>query len=256
MREQEVQRYQWEFEGYVESWKSFGIDLVDAGSPNPCSRSANARKVLHGRWQEAYEEWLREGEFSRPLEEMYLGFILASKKIIKGGPSAKVPMPLPKRIWSDKEYTKSLRHFQDLEYRDKMLGHLLEPGKTSWGLERVAIGTLIMENKPEEAERLFYQYEWQENDLAETHLALIRTCASAQLEAENVKALWFYAPPGGQRRGPAGFAQMIDAFRQGKLMRTCLVWREGMPAWQPAAEVKCFAAVAYAGALPPPLPRS
>jgi len=255
MREQEVERYQREDEGYVEAWKTFGIDLVDAGSPNPCSRSANARKVLSGRWQEAYEEWLRWGEFSRPMEEMYLGFILASKKIIHGGASAKIPTPLPKRIWSDAEYQRGLRLFQNIEYRNKTIASLLTPRTTPWALERMAIGTLVKANKPEEAERLFHQYEWDQNDMGEYWLALIRTCSYARVEGENWDAMWFYAPPGGKRGGPVRFSQLNAAFLQCKLMRTCLVWREGMPAWQPAAEVKCFADVAYAGVLPPPLPR-
>src|SRR5277367_1214343 len=94
MREQEIERYKIEYEQRPDLWKMFGMDLVDAGSPNPCSRSGNARKVLGGRWKEAYEEWVQAGEFSRPLEEIYLGFILATEAIFHRRPSAKVPMPL------------------------------------------------------------------------------------------------------------------------------------------------------------------
>jgi len=255
MRESEVERYKREFEDMPKSFFSFGADLIDAGSPNPCSRSPAARKVMAGRWQEAYEMWLRDGEYSRNLEELYVGFILASEKIINKRPSAKVP-PLPKRIWSDAEYQKSLRHFKDLVYRNKTIEHLLQPGTTAWCKERIAIGTLIKANQPEEAERLFYQYEWDANDMAENNLALIHTCSSAQTEAVNWDAMWFYAPPGGQRRGPVRFGEMKSAFIQGKLLGNCLVWREGMPAWQRAAEVKCFAEFIYGGVLPPPLPRS
>ena len=63
MRKSEVQRYQREFEDRPETFYSFGADLVDAGSPNPCSRSPQARLVLTGRWQKAYEMWLKDGEF-------------------------------------------------------------------------------------------------------------------------------------------------------------------------------------------------
>ena len=254
MREAEVERYKQEFEERPDIWKVFGADLVDAGSPNPCSRSAAARKVLGGRWQEAYEMWFKDGEYSRNMEEMYVGFILASEKIINKRPSAKIPQ-LPKRIWSDIEYKKALRRYQDIEFRNKTIASLLQPGKTAWCLERIAIGILVKENKPEEAERLFYQYEWDANDMAESFLALIHTCSYARAESKNTEAMWFFAV-GGRRGGPVRYDQMKTAFRQGKLLGNCLVWREGMSGWKPAAEVKCFVDVAYAGALPPPLPRS
>jgi len=49
----EVERYNREFEDMPKSFFSFGAYLIDAGSPNPCSRSPAARKVMAGRWQEA-----------------------------------------------------------------------------------------------------------------------------------------------------------------------------------------------------------
>jgi hypothetical protein len=253
MRASEVERYKLENEARPDLWRMFGVDLVDAGSPNPCSRSGNARKVLGGRWQEAMEEWLQQGEFSRPIEEIYLGWILATEAIFHRRPSAAIPMPLPKRIWSDAEYRKSLRHYQDIDYRNKTIGRLLEPGTTPWGRERMEIGALIKANKPEEAERLYYAKEWDQNDMAEDKLALIHTCAYAEVESPNYDANWFFAV-GNRRGGPVRFDQLKTAFIQGKLLGNCLIWREGMPTWQKAADVKCFASVVYTGALPPPLP--
>src|SRR5277367_6572731 len=196
MRKHEVQRYQREFEDRPETFYSFGADLVDAGSPNPCSRSPAARLVLTGRWQKAYEMWLKDGEFSRDLEEMYLGFILASEKIVNKGRSAEVPMPLPKRVWCHAEYNRALRRYEDLQFRDQTIARLLEPGKTKWVQERNAIGALVRDNKPKEAEELFYQYEWEANDMAESNLALIHSCQGAECEYVNFRAMWHYYVPG------------------------------------------------------------
>jgi len=254
MRKHEVQRYQREFEDRPETFYSFGADLVDAGSPNPCSRSPAARLVLSGRWQKAYEMWLKDGEFSRDLEEMYLGFILASEKIVNKGRSAEVPMPLPKRLWSIDEYNRALCRYEDLEYRDKVIASMLKPRHTAWGQERNAIAALIRDNKPDEAERLFYEKEWDANDMAEDNLALIHTCASAEVGYLNTRAMWHFCTPGYRPGGPVTFATIKKLFLECRLLGNCLVWREGLDGWQKAADVKCFARVAYVGALPPPLP--
>jgi hypothetical protein len=252
MRESEVKRYQLEFEGWIESWKSFGRDLIDAGSPNPCSRSPGARKCFHGRWREAYDMWLKDGEFSR-IEEHYVAFMLATEKIINKGRSVEVPK-LPRRIWSEAEYKKAVHWYTtDIPFRNQTIAHLLSPGKTEWCRQRHAIGALVKANQPEEAERLFHEFQWDQEDLAENNLALIRTCAAAGVGSDNEYAMWFYSV-GGRRGGPVRYDQLRAAFQQGKLLGTCLVWREGMTGWQHAAQVKCFAPVVYSGALPPPLP--
>jgi len=64
MRESEVNAYKREFEDMPKSFFSFGADLIDAGSPNPAAVPCGAQ-VMAGRWQEAYEMWLRDGEYSR-----------------------------------------------------------------------------------------------------------------------------------------------------------------------------------------------
>ena len=232
MRKSEVQRYQREFEDRPETFYSFGSDLVDAGSPNPCSRSPAARMVLTGRWQKAYEMWLKDGEFSRDLEELYLGFILASEKIVNKGKSAEVPMPLPKRVWSIAEYNRALRRYEDLEYRDKIISSMLEPGHTAWGLERNAIAALIRDNKPDEAERLYYEKEWDANDMAEDKLALIHTCASAEVGYLNTRDVALLYPWKSSGRAVT-FGTMKKLFLEGRLLANCKVWHKGYKKWQP-----------------------
>ena len=254
MRASEVKRYQQQFEGNVESWKSFGTNLINSEPPNPWNQSVGARKCFLGRWREAYDRWLKYGEVSQ-MEEPYVAFMLATEKIINKGVSAEVPK-LPRRIWSEVEYKKLVGWYTtDIPFRNKTIANLLSPGKTEWCRQRQAIGALLKANKPEEAERLFHEFEWDQEDLAESNLALIRTCAAVLVRSENEYAMWFYSV-GGHRGGPVRYDQLRAAFQQGKLLGTCLVWREGMTAWQHAAQVKCFAPVVYSGALPPPLPRS
>jgi hypothetical protein len=254
MRASEVKRYQQQFEGNADSWKSFGTNIINSESPNPWSRSPGARKCFHGCWREAYDRWLKIGEFSR-MEEHYVAFMLATEKIINKGASAEMPK-LPRRSWSEAEYKKAVhRYTTDIPFRNQTIAHLLSPGKTEWCRQRQAIGASLKANKPEEAEHLFQQFEWDQEDLAESNLALIRTCAAALMCSENQYAMWFYSVDG-RRGGPIRYDQLRAAFQQGKLLGNCLVWRDGMTDWQHAAQVKCFAPVVYSGALPPPLPGS
>lgn len=64
---------------------------------------------------------------------------------------------------------------------------------------------------------------------------------------------WYYADASRARHGPLSAAELLERLRDGLLDRTTLVWREGMPDWQPlhalAAELGLPAA-----AVPPPLP--
>ena len=60
---------------------------------------------------------------------------------------------------------------------------------------------------------------------------------------------WFYAQSG-QQLGPIGRAELLERISGGAIQRTDLVWREGMPKWQPAGQV----AGLFATSAPPPLP--
>lgn len=55
-----------------------------------------------------------------------------------------------------------------------------------------------------------------------------------------------------QQVGPLAPAELSARIAKGELTRETLVWREGMPAWTPAAQVPDVAALF--GAVPPPLP--
>ncbi|MDR6672106.1 type IV pilus assembly protein PilA [Xanthomonas translucens] len=67
---------------------------------------------------------------------------------------------------------------------------------------------------------------------------------------------WYYADAARHRHGPLSAAELRERVRDGLLERTTLVWREGMPEWQPlqalAAELGLPAAVTPPP--PPPLP--
>jgi hypothetical protein len=63
---------------------------------------------------------------------------------------------------------------------------------------------------------------------------------------------WHFARNGAQG-GPASESELRRMLQAGELRRTDLVWRDGMPEWQPAGQVAEFASVAPA-AVPPPLP--
>ena len=60
--------------------------------------------------------------------------------------------------------------------------------------------------------------------------------------------MWFYAN-GGQQLGPVDDAGLEELARQGVIRPDTLVWREGMPAWQPYQSLRAPAPMAYA---PPP----
>ena len=52
---------------------------------------------------------------------------------------------------------------------------------------------------------------------------------------------WFYVDGTGVRRGPHNFRVVRAQLRCGVLDGDDLVWREGLPAWRPAAEIPVFA---------------
>jgi hypothetical protein len=67
---------------------------------------------------------------------------------------------------------------------------------------------------------------------------------------------WFYTSTGVQL-GPISEDALRALAASGRLLPTDLVWREGMPAWQPAASIPGLMSSAPPGSpLPPPLPAS
>jgi GYF domain 2 len=258
MNRNDIERFKLEFESWPESWRSFGVDLVDAGSPNPCNRSPMARKVLHGRWQEAYQDWLKAGEFSRDSEELMLAFILATEVTFHRRAPAPIPLELPRRIWDESEYQKSLRRFRDIAYWRLCLRHLQQPGKSDYWARRNKYANLLAENRPTEAEAFYREHEMDQYEMGEQDLAMAHMCASvhATEAGEDLarKPLWYFADNRGRQRGPLSEAELSRAFEQGWLLRTTYVWKEGMTKWEQAALVPAFRIELYSGALPPALP--
>jgi hypothetical protein len=66
----------------------------------------------------------------------------------------------------------------------------------------------------------------------------------------NIMADWYYAP-GGQQLGPVPFTDLQALAARGQLAFNDLVWTEGMPQWQPAAQV---AGLMPVGPTQPPMP--
>jgi hypothetical protein len=51
-------------------------------------------------------------------------------------------------------------------------------------------------------------------------------------------AEWFYSRDGKNNSGPVTFDQLQALAGSGQLLPTDLVWKEGMPGWQPAGQLK------------------
>jgi hypothetical protein len=259
MNRQDIERYKLEFEQRPDTWKSYGADLVDAGSPNPCDKSPIARKVLCGRWQEAYQDWLKTGDFSRDSEELLLAFILATEFIFHRRAPAPVPADLPKRVWDEAEFQKRLCSLQDVDRWNLFLGRFQKTGTGDFYVRRNGFAKLLSENKPEAAEAFYREREMDQDSEAELKLAMARTCANAhgaKEEAERADAtMWYYADRQGQRSEiPISETELKRVFENGTLLRSTLVWKEGMTQWQQATFLKAFQTRVYAGALPPALP--
>jgi hypothetical protein len=243
-----------QFETRPETWRSFGKDLVDAGSPFPCNRSPIARKVLCGRWQEAYQDWLKAGEFSRESEETMLAFILATEVTFHRRP----PVPaveMPKRIWDEVEFQKSLRHTKDVDYWKQVLSHLQRRGPTDSYLERNGLAELLAANKPKEAEVYYRLHDMDQSSFGEEELAMIRNCSNAhgvdREEARARKPVWFFKDGCNRARGPLSEIELKAAMDQGRLMRTVYVWTEGMGGWEQASQLDQFQIERYVGPIPP-----
>lgn len=68
---------------------------------------------------------------------------------------------------------------------------------------------------------------------------------------------WFYHAPGQGRVGPLSADDIRNRYRERRIERDTLVWREGLPEWQPLdrfSEEFDLASVAQDSRLPPPLP--
>lgn len=64
---------------------------------------------------------------------------------------------------------------------------------------------------------------------------------------------WFYADHSQQRRGPVTGEQLRTAYQQQQIAGSNLVWTEGMPGWQPLANVAAQLGISVAAG-PPPMP--
>lgn len=68
---------------------------------------------------------------------------------------------------------------------------------------------------------------------------------------------WYYADDTRNRIGPLPADELRDHYRQRRLRRDSLVWREGMPQWQPLASLAAelgIDAITPGASMPPPLP--
>ncbi|MCU0756772.1 MAG: RDD family protein [Xanthomonadales bacterium] len=68
--------------------------------------------------------------------------------------------------------------------------------------------------------------------------------------------MWYYADLSRQRQGPVSAEQLASLYAQGLVNAESLVWRQGMPNWQPlnsvAGELGLSAPAPYAAPPPPP----
>jgi len=248
------------FEMYPERWRSFGADLVDAGSPCPCDRSPIARKVLCGRWQEAYQDWLKAGEFSQGSEEVMLAFILATEVAFHRRSPAPIPAVLPRKIWDEKLYQKRLGQFhRDLKFWNLMHSHLMKKASNPdnpYGLVRNKLGQLLIDGKIKEAECYYKEIEWDQDSMAECWLALIHSTGSAlgfkkEKELADTR-MWFFVDQNDRRRGPILENSLMNLFDAGRLWPDTPVWTQGMRDWASAATTKRFRqGPLYTGPLPP-----
>lgn len=72
------------------------------------------------------------------------------------------------------------------------------------------------------------------------------------------EARWYYMDCRGQRQGPFADADVCAAYQRGDVLRTGLVWREGMPQWLPLAQLENELGLGESDhvAAPPPLPEA
>lgn len=66
--------------------------------------------------------------------------------------------------------------------------------------------------------------------------------------------MWYYADLSRQRQGPVSAAQLASLYAQGLVTAESLVWRQGLPNWQPLMSVAAELGVASAPVAAPPPP--
>lgn len=250
------------FEMFPERWRAFGADLVDAGSPNPCNRSPIARKVLCGRWQEAYEDWLKAGEFSQGSEEIMLAFILSTEVTFHRRAPAPIPAVLPRKIWDENLYQRRLGQFhKDLKFWNLMHSHLMKKSSfpnNPYHLVRNKLGQLLLDGKIKEAEAYYRETELDQDSMAECLLAQIRSTANALgLKKEKEVAetrMWFFVDSQNRARGPILEKSLKSLFDSNRIWPDTRVWTKGMDKWVSAVKVACFRqGPVYSGPCPPPV---
>lgn len=63
---------------------------------------------------------------------------------------------------------------------------------------------------------------------------------------------WYYAASGSEQAGPVSAEQLVELFQAGTLTADTLVWRTGLPNWQPLQQ--SFDELGLRHTAPPPLP--
>ena len=162
------------FEDAPAIWKSFGAGLLNDGSLNSRRRHAIIRKALRGELKDAYAGWLKLGDYWTQ-EEVFVGFVLACEAIVHQRSSAPVPV-LPKRVWDEVEYRTWLRHYDDDEFWFHICDRLMTPETSPCLKQRNEFIKLLGAGKGKEAEALYYALGWDQNEFAESDLALIHMC--------------------------------------------------------------------------------
>jgi uncharacterized RDD family membrane protein YckC len=66
--------------------------------------------------------------------------------------------------------------------------------------------------------------------------------------------MWYYADLSRQRQGPVSAEQLASLYTQGLVTAESLVWRQGMPNWQPLMSVAAELGIASAPVAAPPPP--
>lgn len=66
--------------------------------------------------------------------------------------------------------------------------------------------------------------------------------------------MWYYADLSRQRQGPVSAAQLAGLYAQGLVTAESLVWRQGLPNWQPLMSVAAELGIAAAPVAAPPPP--
>lgn len=66
--------------------------------------------------------------------------------------------------------------------------------------------------------------------------------------------MWYYADLSRQKQGPVSVEQLANLYAQGLVTAESLVWRQGLPNWQPLMSVAAEVGIASAPVMAPPPP--